>query len=261
MVWDAVKTAWRDPRWSEKIWGVCLALSFLIFAIVIVALVMDAFRLIAWTLTGNSADEKFDLDIVYDVANILMPIITVIALLIAWNQLRSVEEQRKSAEKSSKGETYIGLFEGMVADFQAIETLTLELTERYIVYFGGVPKQDEPDSIGTYVNHIIRSWPANYPSMLALRQFLLRLENLGFLARKDYIAMDDVFGVLEGPLRETLRIYGVYIQSLKDDSKPTPQSPDEEGRRLEHAHWLLAETIDYEPKVLLPRAKRRLPNS
>jgi hypothetical protein len=105
---DFAREFWRNKGWSGTAIAIALSASvalllteFIILLIALLVFVIDHL--------SSGLSSKPELDILYDVSSIFLPIITVIALLIAWIQLRSTE-------RTSKGETYINIFETLADD-------------------------------------------------------------------------------------------------------------------------------------------------
>ena len=206
----------------------------------LVAVVLLAMELVSRSLPhwiDNSASKARNLfEVLYFIAGVTLPVIAVVALLVARNQVAFAREQNRIAERSSLGASYIDLFEKIIESFRKIQPLILSLPAAYRTAreTGSV---DRTTSEGAYICQLMMAWSdRDADNKAAIIGFLVDLENLGLLVRMKYISFDAIHYLLEGPLREVTRVFGHYIQSRKDGS------PDE--RLWEHAHWLLLESRD-----------------
>lgn len=82
--------------------------------------------------------------------------------------------------------------------------------------------------------------------------FLIFLEDIGLLARRGYLSMDDVFHLLEGPLKEFNDAFLFHLEKMRAASY--------QQRMCDNAIWLLKEIVGYAPQETLP-AERGAPRS
>jgi len=80
--------------------------------------------------------------------------------------------------------------------------------------------------------------------MKRLIEFLTFIEDVGLMTRRGYLYMDDVYFLLEGPLKNFGDVFMGYLEYRRENSY--------NKRMCEHAIWLLKTIRTYHPKTQLP---------
>lgn len=234
-----MQTLWQDQGFFGRTAVCVVAASILLLAITLAGLFIVL--CVAAVPAEPSASHKAELDILYDVANILLPAVALIALIIAWRQMKSSERARNS-------ETYSQLFERITQTLGNTQSVNRILKAQYDE-FATASGSAHPMPVDEFVSNTVNAWLSTDPERIKLINVLAELENTGLLVRRGYIHMDDIFLLLEGPLKTLTTIYGRYIQEQMDASH---------GGMWAHTHWLMVEVRTYKLRDYLPPTRGRL---
>ena len=183
-------------------------------------------------------------ELVYFLTNSMVALVAILAIRFAQRQVLHAQEQNKIT--SAQTETSIMIAQAGVY-MRLVEKIASDAMEAGIYFYKKLSteyaKLQTADSLGTYAHKEIDKFDDK--DMARLIEFLTFLEDVGLMARRRYLSMDDVFFLLEGPLKDFGDVFMHYMEYRRARSY--------QKRMCEHAIWLLKTIRTYVPTTdLLP---------
>ena len=183
------------------------------------------------------------IELLYFLSSLGLVVVAILALRFAKSQAdqsrRQNEialEQSKSSARTAQATVYMRLVERLGSDEMAFGAQLRALIAREHEASGS----ELP--LGEYASAYIGSLDEQRHAEFI--EFLIFLEHLGLLARRRYLSMDDVFHLLEGPLKEFNDAYLFHLEGMRARSY--------QQRMCDSAIWVLKEIVGYAPEEALP---------
>lgn len=182
-------------------------------------------------------------ELLYFVSSLGLVVVAIAALGFAKSQADQIRrqneialEQTRSHTRTAQAAVYMRLVEKLASDEMAFGAqLRARIVEQYEAAATDMP-------LGAYAAERIEALSPEAHAQFI--EFLIFLEDIGLLARRRYLSMDDVFHLLEGPMKEFNEAFLPHIEGMRAGSY--------NRRMCDNAIWLLKEIVGYEPVEKLP---------
>ena len=107
-----------------------------------------------------------------------------------------------------------------------------------------------PTTISRYSDRQIRAWGDRGDTRVTvITRLFAVIEHIGLLVRRNYVSLDDVYFIFEGPLRHIGAICGDYLDNNREASV--------DRREYEHGIWLLRTVPSHRPRGRIIAGLRR----
>jgi hypothetical protein len=243
---------WRDPADGSAADRLTVYLARAGVAVLaFIAIVIIAFELFHPALRAHRlADAHELLETFFFISGIGIMAISMAALLIAKRhahhaqlhagyvdlQARISAEQAKISAEAAKAVAYSKLYETLMSDdiLNGFNVMGEMLT--------GYDASDEygPTTISRYSDRQIRAWGDRGDTRVTvITRLFAVIEHIGLLVRRNYVSLDDVYFIFEGPLRHIGAICGDYLDNNREASV--------DRREYEHGIWLLRTVPGHRP--------------
>ena len=182
-------------------------------------------------------------ELLYFLSSLGLVVVAILALRFAKSQADQIRrqneialDQTRSHTRTAQAAVYMRLVEKLASNEMAFGA---QLRARIVADYGAAAT-DVP--LGAYASDRIDALSPEAHAQFI--EFQIFREDIGLLARRRYLSMDDVFHLLEGPLKEFNEAFLVHIEEMRAASY--------NRRMCDNAIWLLKEIVGYEPVEALP---------
>jgi hypothetical protein len=175
-------------------------------------------------------------ELVYFFTNSMVAVIAVLAIRFAQRQVIIASIQTETSIKIAQSEVYLRLVDRIGSlDMEAGVYFQEKLVDEH-------RSANSTEDLPTYAHNKINNFTD--ADRKKLMGFLTLLEDIGLMARRGYLSMDDIYFLLEGDLKDFGDVYLEYLEYRRTNSY--------NQRMCEHAIWLLKTIRTYVPTVELP---------
>jgi hypothetical protein len=192
------------------------------------------------------------LELAYFATNSLLPVIALLALIFAWQQVKVGQANNRLAAAAAMAEADAARSQAYMAFFRTerpkIEE-AIELFSQLEQDHRALPETEfRATTLGGFVHQRMRVWERSKDTEERKRHnevigVLITLENLALLVRRDYLALDDIYFFLEGPIDRLSDVLLEHVRARK------ARSPDK--RECEHTEWLFLAIARHVPSAPL----------
>ncbi|MFN4090947.1 MAG: hypothetical protein ACK4QW_18145, partial [Alphaproteobacteria bacterium] len=179
------------------------------------------------------------IELLYFLANLGLVLVAILALRFARSQADHSRRQNDISTKAAQAAVYMRLVDKIGSSEMVFGgQLRHRIVKRHRLHGNGMP-------LGEFASReIVALAPEQRASFI---DFLIFLEDIGLLARKRYLSMDDVFHLIEGPLNDFREVFLDHMEGMRTGSH--------QQRMCDNAIWLLKEIVDYRTEHPLPAEK------
>ncbi|HEV7285168.1 MAG TPA: hypothetical protein VGN75_09945 [Kaistia sp.] len=184
------------------------------------------------------------IEFLYFLSSLGLVVVAILALRFAKSQADQSRRQNDLSTRTAQAAVYMRLVERIACSEMVLGgQLRTLVVQQHAASDGSLP-------LGAFASQCIEALDDDtHGSFIG---FLIFLEDIGLLARRRYLSMDDVFHLLEGPLKEFNDVFLFHLEKMRAASY--------QQRMCDNAIWLLKEIVGYTPQETLP-PERKAPRS